>query len=176
MNLSPAQIQNFWGSVRKAGPDDCWPWRTGRTAIFGWHDPDGVFRQEPPSRVAYTLAIGPIPLGFHVKHRCRVGWCCNPAHLYLEEPLERTVNAYVLTDGPQVVGVRSTLPAAIRLANHLDDDDSAEGHRRVAWTVWEEVQLNAADDYAERRWVRRSLPSDEVGYEQRIELHVTGTV
>lgn len=174
MKLSPASIQVFWGGVRKAGPGDCWPWRTGRAAIFGWRDPDGVFRQEPPSRVAYSLAVGPIPLGFHVKHRCYVSWCCNPEHLYLEEPMERTVNAYVFTDGPQLVGVRSTLPAAIRLASQLDK--SAADDRKVEWGVWEEVQLDPGEDYAERRWVRRSLPLDEVGYEQRIELHVTGTV
>lgn len=34
-------------------------------------------------RVAYQGAYGPIPDGMHVLHRCDVGLCCNPAHLYL---------------------------------------------------------------------------------------------
>jgi hypothetical protein len=34
-------------------------------------------------RVAYQAAYGPIPDGIHVLHRCDIGLCCNPDHLYL---------------------------------------------------------------------------------------------
>lgn len=34
-------------------------------------------------RVAYEAAYGPIPVGAHVLHRCDVGLCCNPDHLFL---------------------------------------------------------------------------------------------
>ena len=72
------------------------------------------------------------------------------------------MNTYVLLDGPQVAGVRTTLPAAMRLANQtvVEGDDPL-------WSKWEEVPPS---DTWIRAWVREGQPS----YSQRIEMHQTG--
>jgi hypothetical protein len=33
-------------------------------------------------RVAWQAVHGPIPVGVHILHRCDVGLCCNPDHLF----------------------------------------------------------------------------------------------
>ena len=70
----------FWGTVHKATPDECWPWR-GIIDSKGY----GVFTAEQRKygahRIAYTLAKGPIPEGLLVRHTCDNPPCCNPAHL-----------------------------------------------------------------------------------------------
>lgn len=70
---------SFWSQVAKLGPEMCWPWMGGRAERYG------VFRQYRAHRVAYELAIGPIPEGLTIDHvvarGCKGGPCCNPAHL-----------------------------------------------------------------------------------------------
>ena len=74
----------FWSKVsRGAG---CWPWRgahfkaTGY-ALFNVKMADGVWRPTVAHRVAYRIAIGPIPEGLHLDHLCRNRGCVNPDHL-----------------------------------------------------------------------------------------------
>lgn len=72
--------QRFWARVDKAGPNGCWIW-TGSRFSTGY----GVFHVNRKStgahRVAYSLAVGPIPEGAQLDHLCRVRHCVNPAHL-----------------------------------------------------------------------------------------------
>lgn len=79
----------FWARVDKSGgPEACWPW-TGRTVgkgpakvgqlyVSGGAE-NPVYEYAP--RVAYRLAVGPIPNGLKVLHSCDNPICCNPAHL-----------------------------------------------------------------------------------------------
>jgi hypothetical protein len=59
---------------------DCWPW-TGARNPWGY----GVFTENKRTiqahRRAYELAVGPIPTGHVVMHKCDNPACCNPAHL-----------------------------------------------------------------------------------------------
>jgi hypothetical protein len=71
--------KRFWAKVDKT--DGCWLWR--RPAKNGY----GVFyfngSMTPAHRIAYQLTYGPIPAGFEVCHRCDVGGCQRPDHLFL---------------------------------------------------------------------------------------------
>lgn len=73
----------FWAMVdTSAGPDECWPW-------IGYLAPNGYGRftvatdqrARKAHRVAYELAVGPIPDGLLVRHSCDNPPCCNPTHL-----------------------------------------------------------------------------------------------
>ena len=73
--------ERFWSKVEKG--DGCWLWR----GAIGSHGRYGQFnvvnRSRPSHRVAWELVNGPIPAGLYVLHRCDVGLCVNPAHLFL---------------------------------------------------------------------------------------------
>lgn len=84
MTITLADIQRFEDKVAVAGADECWLWTAGC-------DPDGYghFKLNGKTvrahRLAYELAVGPIPDGLqidHVKKRgCRHKNCVNPRHL-----------------------------------------------------------------------------------------------
>ena len=74
----------FWDCVDKSkGDDSCWPWTRscmkegsyGRLILHG--------KQVVAHRVAYELAIGNIPNGMLVCHKCDNPPCCNPGHLFV---------------------------------------------------------------------------------------------
>lgn len=81
--------ERFWQRIdRSGGPDACWPF-TGCLNPQGY----GVVRFEGQARlthrVAYILAVGPIPDGLSLDHLCRTHNCSNPAHL---EPVTQAEN------------------------------------------------------------------------------------
>lgn len=58
----------------------CWIW-TGATYGNGRYGTLGKYGGA--HRAAWTVANGPIPLGMNVLHKCDVGLCVNPDHLFL---------------------------------------------------------------------------------------------
>lgn len=72
----------FWCRVVRGAADQCWSWEGPRTATG--HGTVALGRSTTSAhRLAYMLAVGPIPTGLVVRHKCDHGWCCNPAHLEL---------------------------------------------------------------------------------------------
>jgi hypothetical protein len=81
----PALEERYWPQVSK-GPD-CWEWTGARRNGYGTIRSQG--RQLSTHRVAYELAVGPIPAGLTIDHLCFNKVCVNPAHL---EPVTRGEN------------------------------------------------------------------------------------
>lgn len=95
--------QRFWAWVGKRGPDECWPW-TGFISKRGY----GQFcidrhSSTSPHRMAYQLAVRPVPDDLELDHLCHTRdlscpggpgcphrRCCNPAHLEPVTALENT--------------------------------------------------------------------------------------
>lgn len=88
----PAEVRHsiearFWSKVNKT--DSCWLWtgsRTGRRRMHGqFHlaKIDGRPRNIYPHRFSWMLAYGSIPNTLQVLHRCDVGICVRPEHLFL---------------------------------------------------------------------------------------------
>lgn len=76
----------FWERVERA--EECWPWTMARQdSGYGRARLPG-YPTMPAHRVAYMLANGPIPDGYHIDHLCRNPPCCNPAHLEAVTPAE----------------------------------------------------------------------------------------
>ena len=100
-HLRALAAQDFWTKVNVRGQDECWPW-TGKVNKKGygavkWHN-----RTSRAHRIAYLLAVGPIPDDLALDHlcherggdcpggpRCLHRHCCNPAHL---KPVPGDVN------------------------------------------------------------------------------------
>lgn len=65
---------HLWeGSIKHPKP--------GKSAMYGNVRLGG--RMVGVHRVMFEAAYGPLPAGAQVLHRCDVGLCCNPAHLFL---------------------------------------------------------------------------------------------
>lgn len=77
----PKTAEGFWSLVRRG--EGCWEWQGKRDPKDGY----GVFRWGGPykrtHRIAYELAVGPIPPGMLVCHHCDNPPCCRPDHLFV---------------------------------------------------------------------------------------------
>ena len=79
--------QRFWPKV-KVVDGACWEWQAScSTAGYGriaTNEPGAGKKISQAHRVAYELAVGPIPDGLVVCHRCDNPPCCNPDHLFVD--------------------------------------------------------------------------------------------
>lgn len=73
----------FWIKVDCGDPEDCWIWTACRPQHRGYGRFQVGNQLLVAHRVAYELAVGPIPKGLCVLHTCDNPPCCNPAHLWL---------------------------------------------------------------------------------------------
>lgn len=72
--------ERFLGKVAPNASNGCWEWAGHRAPTgYGQVNRNGVTAYA--HRVAYELAVGPIPDGLHLDHLCRNPPCVNPAHL-----------------------------------------------------------------------------------------------
>lgn len=76
-----SDVDRFWSKTTKV-EGACWLWLGGvNRSGYGKFKVGG--RTIGAHRMAYQYAIGPIPPGRLVCHRCDVPGCVNPAHLWL---------------------------------------------------------------------------------------------
>lgn len=77
--------RRFWSKVDIGVGDECWEWR-GTLTAKGNGQLTFKGRCLLAARVAFELAIGPIPKGIHVGHTCGRKTCMSPDHLSIEGP------------------------------------------------------------------------------------------
>ena len=102
--LSAATLRRFWAKVDRANDGGCWTW-TGATDGSGRYGSFSVNgKLERAHRVAYRIAIGPVPEGLVLDHLCKVTLCVNPRHL---EPVTQRENV-MRGDSLQAANARKT--------------------------------------------------------------------
>lgn len=71
---------DFWARVQRGAEDECWPW-LGTMTRAGYGTAAIGGRRTTAHRMAYEFAVGSVPAGMVMMHRCDRPACCNPAHL-----------------------------------------------------------------------------------------------
>jgi hypothetical protein len=81
MNMTPLE-QRFWAKVNKT--DTCWLWTAGLSAYrYGNFSTPEHPKGVKAHRFSWELHYGSIPEGLFVLHKCDVGICVRPDHLFL---------------------------------------------------------------------------------------------
>ena len=136
--------ERFWEKAdRSRGPDACWPWTAFTFQGYG-RIATSKRRSAAAHRVAYTLTVGPIPVGLQIDHLCRNHGCVNPAHMEVvtqAENVRRGIggwNSAVKTHCP-----RGHEYDATNTYRH-DGRRHCRECRRINWRAWDARRKVAA--------------------------------
>lgn len=126
--------ETFWSRVPDRG-EGCWEWGGARN-----REGYGRYSKRLAHRVAYELAIGPIPEGMAIDHLCRNKSCVRPDHMEPVTWAENTrrwamtvthcVNGHEFT--PENTGRRSDKPARLCLTCVRERSRAAYRRRKAA--------------------------------------------
>ena len=75
-------IEKIMDRIEIVTESGCWIY-TGPGVTHGDINIRGLGRPSKVHRVVWEHYIGPIPKGYLVCHKCDVGFCCNPNHLFI---------------------------------------------------------------------------------------------
>lgn len=86
--LTPEEIERFWGKVKIGTPNECWLWLATRQADNDGYGRVGITKRGETwsiraNRLAYALFNGVDPGPYLVCHKCDNPPCCNPHHFFL---------------------------------------------------------------------------------------------
>lgn len=127
MKYQPFYLDRYMDKVNMT--ESCWLWMGCLQNGYGFVTYKG--KQERTHRVAYELAIGPIPVGLSVLHKCEANYppgnrtsrrCVNPDHLYAGTPKNNVDdarrNGRMPTAKPKIINPNSR--SAIRVRNNAE--------------------------------------------------------
>lgn len=97
--------ETFWARVKKS--EGCWEFDGCLWKGYGQITYQGRLWQT--HRLAYTLAIGPIPDGLDVLHRCDNRACCRPDHFFLGTQADNNRDMFAKGRNRNVYGSRHYL-------------------------------------------------------------------
>lgn len=77
----PPIRDRFEAKIERIPESGCWLWTGAGSDRYGHFRFNKRFSLA--HRASYAMFVGPVPDDMEVCHKCDVGWCVNPAHLFL---------------------------------------------------------------------------------------------
>jgi hypothetical protein len=125
----PSIANRFWKKTEKRSSSDCWNWK-GHVTIFGYGKVKVNGRMNPAHRVAWILAVGDIPTGLLVLHKCDNRACVNPSHLFVGSVLDNSRDIWSKGRQPK----RMLKPFCSRGHAMVEGNFVVVKRRHVGWT------------------------------------------
>jgi hypothetical protein len=119
---------NLFSRIKIKRKTECWLWQGSRYGSGRRYGHISYKRKQwATHRLAWHLARGDIPDGLHVLHKCDVGHCINPAHLFLGTHQDNMTDKRLKDRGvgdlsaDEVLAIRATAPTMSKsaLARHF---------------------------------------------------------
>ena len=128
--MRKATTERFWGKVHIT--NGCWEWAKARD-----HGGYGRFYTGTVNvgahRMAWVLAVGPIPNGLCVLHRCDNPPCVNPDHLFLGTIRDNVHDAMKKGRPGRWIPLTACPKCGGSLIQHRRGKRVSDGTTRLAW-------------------------------------------
>lgn len=84
-------VERIMDMIEMIPESGCWIW-LGPGETHGHIRISGIPSPQSVHRIMWEHENGPIPDGMNVCHRCDIGFCCNPKHLFLGTQLDNMMD------------------------------------------------------------------------------------
>lgn len=128
---SATREERLWAGIETLPEIGCWLFSASSKTVSRYGAIRYFGRIYRAHRFSWETYIGPIPDGIKVLHKCDIGFCVNPDHLFLGTQAENVQDMLIKGRGNKAAGLRNgrhtkphrTCRGAAHPSSHLTEAD-----------------------------------------------------